>query len=121
MKTPQDFIGWNGILNTGMVLLACAYISVGFYGYLKYGEGVHDSITLDLPMTTYCWISFLSTTVIIVEIFGHPMLSCLQIIPNGKAGVQPGVIPKHRSAIPHRARYHIHAHQAEDELRSSRR
>ena len=53
MKTPADmkvnicrhlqyFIslhqGWNGVLNTSMVMVSCLYIAVGFFGYLKYGE-----------------------------------------------------------------------------------
>ncbi|XP_030376711.1 proton-coupled amino acid transporter-like protein CG1139 isoform X2 [Scaptodrosophila lebanonensis] len=49
MRTPQDFGGSTGVLNTGMVIVACLYTSVGFFGYLKYGEGVKGSITLNLP------------------------------------------------------------------------
>ena len=50
MKNPQDFGGWNGVLNTGMVIVACLYTSVGFFGYLKYGDAVRlGSITLNLP------------------------------------------------------------------------
>lgn len=49
MKTPQDFGGPIGVLNTGMVIVACLYTSVGFFGYLKYGDHVKGSITLNLP------------------------------------------------------------------------
>ncbi|XP_026732940.1 proton-coupled amino acid transporter-like protein CG1139 [Trichoplusia ni] len=49
MKTPEDFGGWNGVLNTGMVIVACLYTAIGFFGYLKYGERVQGSITLNLP------------------------------------------------------------------------
>lgn len=48
MKTPQDFGGLTGVLNTGMVIVACLYTAVGFFGYLKYGESVKASITLNL-------------------------------------------------------------------------
>lgn len=48
MRTPQDFSGMTGVLNTGMVIVACLYTAVGFFGYLKYGEGVAASITLNL-------------------------------------------------------------------------
>ncbi|XP_017772197.1 PREDICTED: proton-coupled amino acid transporter-like protein CG1139 isoform X2 [Nicrophorus vespilloides] len=52
MQTPQDFGGWNGVLNTGMVIVACLYTAVGFFGYLKYGERAkYGSITLLLPDT----------------------------------------------------------------------
>ncbi|XP_062548582.1 proton-coupled amino acid transporter-like protein CG1139 isoform X2 [Armigeres subalbatus] len=49
MKNPEDFGGWTGVLNTGMVIVACLYTAVGFFGYLKYGEDVQGSITLNLP------------------------------------------------------------------------
>ncbi|KAK7793292.1 hypothetical protein R5R35_004993 [Gryllus longicercus] len=50
MKNPQDFGGWTGVLNTGMAIVAVLYTSVGFFGYLKYGEKVKlGSITLNLP------------------------------------------------------------------------
>ncbi|KAJ8946516.1 hypothetical protein NQ318_004651 [Aromia moschata] len=50
MKSPQDFGGWNGVLNTGMVVVAALYTSVGFFGYLKYGDkAVLGSVTLLLP------------------------------------------------------------------------
>lgn len=50
MKNPQDFGGWNGVLNTGMVIVAALYTSVGFFGYLKYGDkAVLGSVTLLLP------------------------------------------------------------------------
>ena len=49
MRTPVDMKGWNGVLNTAMTIVACLYIAVGFYGYLKYGENVAGSITLNLP------------------------------------------------------------------------
>lgn len=48
MKTPQDFGGLNGVLNTGMVVVASLYTAVGFFGYLKYGENVAATITLNL-------------------------------------------------------------------------
>lgn len=49
METPQDFSGLTGVLNTGMVIVAALYTSVGFFGYLKYGDKVAGSITLNLP------------------------------------------------------------------------
>lgn len=49
MKTPEDFGGWTGVLNTGMVIVASLYTAIGFFGYLKYGDYVRGSITLNLP------------------------------------------------------------------------
>ncbi|XP_060530541.1 proton-coupled amino acid transporter-like protein CG1139 isoform X2 [Cylas formicarius] len=50
MKNPQDLRGWNGVLNIGMTIVAILYTSVGFFGYLKYGDrAVLGSVTLLLP------------------------------------------------------------------------
>lgn len=53
MRTPADMRGWNGVLNTSMVIVSCLYIAVGFFGYLKYGDAVAGSITLNLPVNEF--------------------------------------------------------------------
>ncbi len=50
MREPRALRGWNGVLNTAMICVSCLYIAVGFFGYLKYGERVEASITLNLPV-----------------------------------------------------------------------
>ncbi|XP_015588620.1 proton-coupled amino acid transporter-like protein CG1139 [Cephus cinctus] len=49
MKTPQNFGGYCGVLNIGMFVIVALYILVGFFGYVKYGDGSLGSITLNLP------------------------------------------------------------------------
>ena len=49
MREPQAFGGSVGVLNTGMTIVACLYMAVGFFGYLKFGDKVLGSITLNLP------------------------------------------------------------------------
>lgn len=49
MKTPQAFAGPTGVLNTGMMIVVCLYTAMGFFGYLKYGNEVRGSITLNFP------------------------------------------------------------------------
>lgn len=50
MRNPQDLGGWNGVLNTGMIIVASLYTAVGFLGYLKYGDSAKlGTITLLLP------------------------------------------------------------------------
>lgn len=43
MKTPRDFEGWTGILNTGMVIVTCIYLAMGFYGTQSLDFGGADS------------------------------------------------------------------------------
>lgn len=53
MKTPEDFGGWTGVLNTCMVIVTCGYAAIGFYGYLQAGADVRPSITLNLPQNWF--------------------------------------------------------------------
>ncbi|ESO89511.1 hypothetical protein LOTGIDRAFT_218879 [Lottia gigantea] len=57
MKEPESFGGKAGVLNLGMVTVATLYTATGFYGYLKYGENVKDSITLNLPNDQWLYVS----------------------------------------------------------------
>lgn len=49
MKTPQMFDKLYGVLNVGMALTIVMYAGVGFLGYLKYGEDVLGSLSLNIP------------------------------------------------------------------------
>ncbi|KAK9500796.1 hypothetical protein O3M35_001991 [Rhynocoris fuscipes] len=49
MKTPTHFIGCPGVLNTGMSFVVLLYSSVGFFGYLRYGDKTEESISINLP------------------------------------------------------------------------
>lgn len=49
MKNPEAFGGLTGVLNTGMVIVTILYTSIGFFGYLCFGNNVKGSITLNLP------------------------------------------------------------------------
>ncbi|KAG1676409.1 Proton-coupled amino acid transporter 4 [Nymphon striatum] len=51
MKTPKEFHGITGVLNTGMTLVGILIFGLGFYGYLKFGNNAKGSITLNLPQT----------------------------------------------------------------------
>lgn len=46
MKTPKKF-SW--VLNTGMAFVTLLYIAFGFMAYLKYGNDIADTVTLNLP------------------------------------------------------------------------
>ncbi|XP_059079613.1 proton-coupled amino acid transporter 2-like isoform X2 [Tigriopus californicus] len=67
MKHPRDLKGWNGVLNTSMVIVICLYIAIGFFGYLKYGDDVLGSITLNLPVEE--WLAQAVMVMMSVAIF----------------------------------------------------
>lgn len=49
MKTPKAFVGTCGVLNQAMSVIVFLYVGMGFFGYLKYGDSIQGSITLNLP------------------------------------------------------------------------
>ncbi|VEN40009.1 unnamed protein product [Callosobruchus maculatus] len=53
MATPQHFVGLCGVLNQGMSGVTLVYMVIGFFGYLKYGDKVEGSITLNLPKEAF--------------------------------------------------------------------
>jgi proton-coupled amino acid transporter len=49
MKNPSHFVGKVGILNIAMFIVVFLYGVIGLFGYLKYGDTVKGSVTLNLP------------------------------------------------------------------------
>lgn len=49
MKKQQNFDKLWGVLNVGMSITICMYATIGFLGYLKYGDDTQGSLTLNLP------------------------------------------------------------------------
>lgn len=49
MKKPQHFLGCPGVLNTAMITVVTLYAVIGFFGYVRFGDEVKGSITLNLP------------------------------------------------------------------------
>ncbi|CAK1578029.1 unnamed protein product [Parnassius mnemosyne] len=49
MAKPEHFLGCPGVLNVAMTIVIGLYGLVGFFGYIKYGDDVRGSVTLNLP------------------------------------------------------------------------
>ncbi|XP_003703905.1 proton-coupled amino acid transporter-like protein pathetic [Megachile rotundata] len=49
MQKPQHFLGCPGVLNITMTIVVALYAVLGVFGYLKYGEAIDASITLNIP------------------------------------------------------------------------
>uniref|UniRef100_A0A336MRI7 CSON000253 protein n=1 Tax=Culicoides sonorensis TaxID=179676 RepID=A0A336MRI7_CULSO len=49
MAKPQHFLGCPGVLNTAMFTVIALYSSLGFFGYVRFGDDVKGSVTLNLP------------------------------------------------------------------------
>ncbi|XP_065202130.1 proton-coupled amino acid transporter-like protein CG1139 [Planococcus citri] len=49
MKSPKSFSTPLGVMNVSMIPISFLYVIFGFFGYLKYGDDIKGSITLNLP------------------------------------------------------------------------
>lgn len=49
MEKPQHFLGCPGVLNTAMITVVVLYAIIGFFGYVRFGDAVKGSVTLNLP------------------------------------------------------------------------
>jgi len=49
MKDGRQFYKPLGVFNVGMVIVTALYLLVGVSAYMKYGEDVKGSVTLNLP------------------------------------------------------------------------
>ncbi|KAM3187631.1 hypothetical protein ACTXT7_001905 [Hymenolepis weldensis] len=57
MREPDQFVSTFGVLNVTMVITTCLCVTVGFFGYLHFGDDILDSITYNIPNTpaTHLW------------------------------------------------------------------
>ncbi|XP_073949825.1 proton-coupled amino acid transporter-like protein acs isoform X2 [Choristoneura fumiferana] len=49
MDHPKRFLGYFGLFNIAMTMILALYALVGVFGYLKYGDNIKASLTLNLP------------------------------------------------------------------------
>ncbi|XP_038112900.1 proton-coupled amino acid transporter-like protein pathetic isoform X2 [Culex quinquefasciatus] len=49
MRHPQNFLGFRGVVVQAIALLTVLYNVTGFFGYLRYGDDVKATVTLNLP------------------------------------------------------------------------
>ncbi|XP_047544294.1 proton-coupled amino acid transporter-like protein pathetic [Vanessa atalanta] len=90
MKTPRSMLGFCGVLNKGMSGVTLVYILLGFLGYLRYGDAVEDSITLNLEpqpgdpkiYEVLAQIVKISIAIAVYCTFGLQFFVCIEIMWN---------------------------------------
>lgn len=65
MKNPSNFAKPFGVLNVGVAMQTILFITLGVFGYWKYGPEVKGSLTLNLPQDEW-----LAPTVLLILCFG---------------------------------------------------
>ena len=76
-------LGFAGVLNFSMVAIALLYIFMGFFGYLRYGNHIMSSVTLNLPESPLAEIALLMFSVAIFFSYALQFYVVMDIIgPN---------------------------------------
>ncbi|XP_046684151.1 proton-coupled amino acid transporter-like protein CG1139 isoform X3 [Homalodisca vitripennis] len=73
MKNPEKFSTPLGVLNVGNLIVTVLLLSTGFIGYLKYGEAVEGSLTLNLPYESIL-SQFVKITIAIGMLLTYPIV-----------------------------------------------
>ncbi|KAG8274812.1 proton-coupled amino acid transporter-like protein CG1139 [Homalodisca vitripennis] len=74
MVTPAHFLGCKGIFPWSLLTVMCLYIMVGFFGYVKYGKSIDETIIASLPRNE--WLSLTIEGVYAICIYGSYPLQC---------------------------------------------
>lgn len=49
MRDPRKMTGWTGVMTMAMTCIVILFASVGFLGYLCFGNNTSGNIALSLP------------------------------------------------------------------------
>lgn len=89
MRIPSDFDKTFGVLNVGMVFVTIIFLTTGFFGYLKYGEDVQGSLTLNLPPENMYIHTYIQINILIIYNFIILLLRFAQAV---KVMISTGVL-----------------------------
>lgn len=52
MQNPRKYVGATGVLSRAFMIITVLFIAMGSFGYLRYGNDIRETITLNLETTT---------------------------------------------------------------------
>ncbi|CAH1398237.1 unnamed protein product [Nezara viridula] len=80
MKNPQHFLSFPGVLIIAMVIVVGLFSSLGFLGYLKYGDYIEDSITLNLPRHLKAEVVKVLVALAVLFTYGLQLTASMEVI-----------------------------------------
>lgn len=83
MRNPKHFLGYSGIFATAMYFVISISVVIGFTGFLKFGDDVQGSITLNLPNNILAEVVKILVAIAILITYGLQVMAAAQVIWNG--------------------------------------
>lgn len=80
MRNPSKFLSCPGVLNNAMTIIVTLFSTIGFIGYLKFGDDVKGSITLNLADDLLSEAVKVSVAVAVFCTFGLQFTACSEVI-----------------------------------------
>lgn len=56
LKDKESLLGWNGLMNLTMGLVLLLYLTVAFFGYVKFGDNVEGSLVYSIPLSPWYYM-----------------------------------------------------------------
>lgn len=83
MRHPKHFLGYSGVFATAMYFVISISVVVGFTGYVKFGDDVQGSITLNLPNDILAETVKILVAIAILFTYGLQVIAAAQVIWKG--------------------------------------
>uniref|UniRef100_A0A1B6BZR9 Amino acid transporter transmembrane domain-containing protein n=1 Tax=Clastoptera arizonana TaxID=38151 RepID=A0A1B6BZR9_9HEMI len=80
MKKPNSFLGCPGVLNFGMSVIGGTFIVIGFFGYLRFGEAVEGSISLNLSTNVLSEVIKIFVALSILFTYGLQLTASMEVV-----------------------------------------
>uniref|UniRef100_A0A915KXP5 Amino acid transporter transmembrane domain-containing protein n=1 Tax=Romanomermis culicivorax TaxID=13658 RepID=A0A915KXP5_ROMCU len=69
LRNPQEMTQNCGVLPAAMGLVSAIFLSLGFFGYVAFGDQVQSTITLNMPRTPFYLV--VNLTLVVAAYIGH--------------------------------------------------
>ncbi|CAD6195167.1 unnamed protein product [Caenorhabditis auriculariae] len=77
MKKPSEMKGLFGVINLGVSITGALFVGVGFLGFLAFGQGVEDSITLNLSNSP---VSAFAKALLLIGVFSSFVVQLMPVV-----------------------------------------
>lgn len=86
----RSLLGWNGLINLSLGMVLIMYVTVGFYGYIRFGADVKGSLTYSMPMTPWYYMIIKPIYAVLVALsFGLQYQILVEVVWKGFVNNMP--------------------------------
>ncbi|XP_054266458.1 proton-coupled amino acid transporter-like protein pathetic isoform X2 [Macrosteles quadrilineatus] len=80
MRNPRKLLSCPGVLNTAMIFITLLFGSIGFFGYLKFGDDVQGSVTLNMGNDILAEVVKVSIALAVFFTYALQFTACFEVV-----------------------------------------